>query len=512
MKNAKRLIPYIFPLLGFILIILVMNGYQFFKLKRDVNDNLIQEIGEVELRELKMFFSDAEEMLLLIRDWGRNDVLLRNGPVSLHKKLIPLLDRQQLISGLSIASEKGEEYLLYRNDAHFIARHSVLQGQETLQSYTEWDENILITGEWQAKNSYDPRNSRWYAGSGSGDKVQWTGVYPLPETMTPGLTSSISWVTQEDKPLHMVCALHVSLDRIEKILSRGRDKPQSLIFLVRPDESFLLLNRNTTSGSGSTGDAEAVQNLIGKWREMQHPIRKLVRIGNEKQRWIATFYEVGQNDNLSWVGVAARNGELVGWLDKSLFSLDLVELVVAVGGGILILFFMKRSGLLFHRKEKKNAKARLNDYLLRGEGGTVEFKSTVRVNLKTGKLGKEIELAWLKAVVALLNSDGGSLLLGVNDSGEVCGLDMDNFDNTDRCLLHVKNLLNQHIGAEYSPFIDISIVTQEKGDVVMLECLKAASPVFLKIGSNEEFYIRSGPSSVKLSPSQIVNFVQQQKK
>ena len=132
--------------------------------------------------------------------------------------------------------------------------------------------------------------------------------------------------------------------------------------------------------------------------------------------------------------------------------------------------------------------------------------------LKTGKVGKEIEFAWLKAIVAFLNSDGGSLLMGVTDAGEVCGLEVDNFENNDRCLLHVKNLLNQHVGAELSPFIDISLVEQQTGIVVMIECLKVADPVFLKIGKNEEFYIRSGPSSVKLSPSQIVNFVQQNKK
>ena len=92
------------------------------------------------------------------------------------------------------------------------------------------------------------------------------------------------------------------------------------------------------------------------------------------------------------------------------------------------------------------------------------------------------------------------------------GIGWDNFENNDRCLLHVKNLLNQHVGAELSPFIDISLVEQQTGIVVMIECLKVADPVFLKIGKNEEFYIRSGPSSVKLSPSQIVNFVQQNKK
>jgi hypothetical protein len=387
----------------------------------------------------------------------------------------------------------------------------VLQGDKAVQRFTEWDKDIAVTGEWQEKSSYDPRKTRWYTGAGTGDRVQWTDVYLLPGKMVPGLTSSISWKAEGDAPLHMVCALHVSLARIEKILSRGKETSKNLMFLVRPDESFLILNRNADSGTAGTRE-EAVKNLIGKWQEMHRPTQKLVRVGNEKQRWVASFYAVGQNDNLYWVGVGARDGELVGWLDQSLFSLDLVEFVVAVGGGMLILLFMKRTGLLFHRKEKKNAEARRDDYLSRGEGGKIEFKSTVRVNLKTGKPGKEIELAWLKAVVAFLNSDGGSLLLGVGDNGEICGLDMDEFENADRCLLHVKNLLNQHIGAEYSPFIDISIVLQEKGDVVMLECLKAATPVFLKIGSNEEFYIRSGPSSVKLSPSQIVNFVQQNKK
>ena len=62
-------------------------------------------------------------------------------------------------------------------------------------------------------------------------------------------------------------------------------------------------------------------------------------------------------------------------------------------------------------------------------------------------------------------------------------------------------------------YIEISAMLQEKGDVVTLEGQKATTPVFIKkIGTNEEFYIRSGPSSVKLSLGQIVNFVQQNKK
>ena len=46
-------------------------------------------------------------------------------------------------------------------------------------------------------------------------------------------------------------------------------------------------------------------------------------------------------------------------------------------------------------------------------------------NLKSGKNGKEIELAWLKGVVGFMNTNGGILLIGVDDSGTILGIDAD---------------------------------------------------------------------------------------
>ena len=90
---------------------------------------------------------------------------------------------------------------------------------------------------------------------------------------------------------------------------------------------------------------------------------------------------------------------------------------------------------------------RLKEIIKNGESNTLEFKSTMRMNLNTNQPGKEIELAWLKAATAFMNSDGGILLLGVNDRGDIVGLEPDKFENEDKCLLHFKNLINQHIGA-----------------------------------------------------------------
>ena len=146
-----------------------------------------------------------------------------------------------------------------------------------------------------------------------------------------------------------------------------------------------------------------------------------------------------------------------------------------------------------------------------GENSSQEFKSSLRTNLKTGKADKVIELAWLKSVAAFMNSEGGTLLIGVNDDGGVDGVEVDAFENHDKCRLHVKNLVNQHIGAEFSRYIECDLIIKDGKTIVVITCEKAVDPVFLKVGKNEDFFIRSGPSSVRLSMSQMVKYLEQRK-
>lgn len=62
-----------------------------------------------------------------------------------------------------------------------------------------------------------------------------------------------------------------------------------------------------------------------------------------------------------------------------------------------------------------------------------------------------MEFAWLKTVVAYLNSDGGLILLGVDDIGKILGLGHDGFANDDKALRHVENLIAAHIGPAVFP-------------------------------------------------------------
>ena len=150
---------------------------------------------------------------------------------------------------------------------------------------------------------------------------------------------------------------------------------------------------------------------------------------------------------------------------------------------------------------------RIKSLISSGESNRLEFKSTLRWNLKTNRSEKVIEKAWLKSVTAFLNSDGGVVLVGVEDNGDILGIETDNFDNEDKYLLHVNNQVQQHIGLEHAGFIGYQLVPVDNKKVLLIECQPCPSPVFLKISKEEEFYIRVGPGSRRLSTSEVVAYV-----
>ncbi|MCZ6837456.1 MAG: ATP-binding protein, partial [Planctomycetota bacterium] len=141
-----------------------------------------------------------------------------------------------------------------------------------------------------------------------------------------------------------------------------------------------------------------------------------------------------------------------------------------------------------------------------GETETCEFKSTIRRNLKSGKNDKAMEKAWLKTIVALLNSEGGTLLIGVDDGGGILGLDVDQFSNDDHAQLHVNNLIRNHIGPEYAQFIRIGICELDEKSVLTFTCSRSGPPSFLKLDDAEDVYIRMGPGSRKLTTREAMEY------
>ena len=141
-----------------------------------------------------------------------------------------------------------------------------------------------------------------------------------------------------------------------------------------------------------------------------------------------------------------------------------------------------------------------------GENIRVEFKSTLRTNLHTNRLDSKMENAVLKTIVAFLNTDGGTLLVGVGDNGEAIGIEIDGFANEDKYLLHFSNLVNDKIGKQFCEHIRWNLYPWKSGKVLCVECTSSKAPVFLRSGKEEQFFIRTGPASVELSASQVLQY------
>lgn len=140
-----------------------------------------------------------------------------------------------------------------------------------------------------------------------------------------------------------------------------------------------------------------------------------------------------------------------------------------------------------------------------GENDKLEFKSTLRWNLIADKADKAMENSALKTIVAFLNTEGGTLLIGVQDDGSILGIEKDKFLNDDKFLLHFVNLVNDRIGKHYVEQIQSGLKEVKGRKIFRIDCKPSANPVFLK-NNGEEFYIRNGPSSVQLSTSEVLEY------
>ena len=143
-----------------------------------------------------------------------------------------------------------------------------------------------------------------------------------------------------------------------------------------------------------------------------------------------------------------------------------------------------------------------------GESATVEFKESFSLDVRKGTKEKYIELSALKTIVAFLNTNGGVLLVGVADAGDIPGIryEVEKFyKGTDAFLLHFKNQLKQRIGEQNYPYINHRLVDLGHAEVLVVDCKPATSPCYL---DGKEFYVRTNPATDKLEGPKLVEYVQ----
>ena len=96
------------------------------------------------------------------------------------------------------------------------------------------------------------------------------------------------------------------------------------------------------------------------------------------------------------------------------------------------------------------------------------------------------------------SKSGGILLIGVTDDGDALGIESDSFPTEDKMYLHLNNLIRDRIGVKHTLYIQPHFSEYEDKRVLNVECDPARSPVYLKDGNEERFFIRTTSATVEL--------------
>ncbi|MEP6561146.1 MAG: ATP-binding protein [Nakamurella sp.] len=243
--------------------------------------------------------------------------------------------------------------------------------------------------------------------------------------------------------------------------------------------------------------------------------------------------------------VAYLIGQLARWLLRGRVRLStastIVLSVLGLSGGLLIGGLVFANPTLWHpgvlflallvtmailavfaalaaRMQQPAAREPVQELIRRGESDRLEFKSTARWNLHTAARDDRIEMVIAKTVCGFLNTDGGTLLIGVNDDGVAVGLINDfavmKAPDPDRYELWLRDFLGGTLGQNSAalPAIDFTPITVGGAEtfVCRVSCPASPRPVFVrpaKGAGQSELWVRSGNSTRQFKVDEAVDYV-----
>lgn len=154
----------------------------------------------------------------------------------------------------------------------------------------------------------------------------------------------------------------------------------------------------------------------------------------------------------------------------------------------------------------------INDFIARGEGPRLEFKSSIRWDHRAQAVNKELERAIAKTVAGFMNHEGGTLVVGVTDEGSVVGVEPDieslhKKPTQDGLALHLTEILTKYLGASDAAMVAMSFASVDDKTVVVLSADPALTPIFVDNEGAPEFYVRSGASTRQLNVKEATDYI-----
>ena len=148
-----------------------------------------------------------------------------------------------------------------------------------------------------------------------------------------------------------------------------------------------------------------------------------------------------------------------------------------------------------------------------GENKRVEFKSSLRWDMDEGKVNKVLEDVVVKTIAGFLNTEGGTLLIGVDNTGGAIGLTGDygtlNGQSRDAFELHLQQIVARDLGEALSAsYLTVNFHKIDGEDICQITVDPSDQPVYVENSNQALFYVRNGNLTRALPVDETVQYVQ----
>jgi serine/threonine protein kinase len=155
------------------------------------------------------------------------------------------------------------------------------------------------------------------------------------------------------------------------------------------------------------------------------------------------------------------------------------------------------------------ARAEIGRLLTGDETATLEFKPSLCTPRRTQAPGEKSQLnkpprnlehEVVKTIAAFLNTDGGTLIIGMTDDHTTIGIEVDyptvHKHSSDGWRLTFDNLVSSQLGTAVMNCIDLRLEPWQGRTIAIVRCSKREEPTWI---GDDELFVRRTASTVKLS-------------
>jgi adenylate cyclase len=335
------------------------------RIVEELSEELIsQRIDQTE-QELEKFFMPLHNGLLLFREWAKAGLLEEVEPrqiapsletrqmadttsvEKLNSLFVPLLERFGQISSMMIADAEGGEYMLLRNQNHWLIRITEAErwGRQTFWMRREADGRY--TEQYWKELDYDPRRRPWFQGglkTPAGAGTHWTAPYKFFTTKAPGITASVHWREPGQPGTTRVMAFDVMLVDISRFTTALRVSENGKALVLSGDGTVVGLPRDERFGSLADlsthvltpVDALATPELdaaVKTWRERGIKPENAFSFQSGDDTWWAGLRAFPLGARTFWIAVVVPERDFLGEIIRQR------NIVLVITGAALVISF-----------------------------------------------------------------------------------------------------------------------------------------------------------------------------